>query len=387
MKVALVHDWLTGMRGGERCLEAFCELFPEAHLYTLLHNKGAVSRRIETMPIHTSFIQKMPFATKGYRYYLPLFPTAIEMFDLREYDLILSSSHCAAKGVRCHPHQVHISYCYTPMRYAWDMAHLYFSREVFSPLSRRLIPPFLNGLRMWDALSSRRVDHFIAISRHIARRIAKHYRRDARVIYPPVDVTRFAHEKAEDYYLLVSSFAPYKRIDLVLQAFRELRLPLRIVGEGQEFRRLKKYAGPNVRFLGRLSDEAVAEQMARCRAFVFAAEEDFGIAPLEAQAAGKPVIAYGKGGVLETLGAYPMTGDGDRDREALAAGEYGGLFFPRQDIASLVDAVRLFETISDRFDPAKLSARVASFAPERFKKEIKETVDNIMTAGSGGGNR
>jgi len=386
VKVALVHDWLTGMRGGERCLEAFCELFPAAHVYTLLHNKGAVSPRIEAMPIHASFIQKLPFAARGYRYYLPLFPTAIEMFDLREYDLILSSSHCSAKGVRCHPHQVHISYCYTPMRYVWDMAHLYFSREVFSPLSRRLIPPFLNGLRMWDALSSRRVDHFIAISRHIARRIAKHYRRDAAVIYPPVDVARFMYEKAEDYYLLVSSFAPYKRIDLIMQAFRELRLPLRIVGEGQEYRRLKKYAGPNIRFMGRLPDEAVVEQMARCKAFVFAAEEDFGIAPLEAQAAGKPVIAYGRGGVGETIDGYPMSGDADRDRAALAGGEYGGVFFPRQDVTSLVAAVRLFETTTDCFVPAKLRAHVAPFAPERFKREIKETIDRLLTAGSGGGN-
>ncbi|MHA1568807.1 MAG: glycosyltransferase, partial [Alphaproteobacteria bacterium] len=275
MRVAIVHDWLTGMRGGERCLEVFCELFPQADLFTLLHNRGSVSPLIEQRNIHTSFIQNLPLAMRCYRYYLPLFPTAVERFDLRPYDLVLSSSHCAAKGARTTPQQLHISYCYTPMRYVWDMAHTYFSTEVLGFFGRKLIPPFLNYLRIWDVMSSRRVDHFVAISRHIAARIRKHYRRDAEVVYPPVEVDHFHNEAAEDYYLVVSAFAPYKRIDLILQAFRELNLPLRIVGEGQERKRLLRYAGPNVRFLGHLADDELAAQVARCKGFIFAAEEDF----------------------------------------------------------------------------------------------------------------
>ncbi len=380
MRVAIVHDWLTGMRGGERCLEVFCELFPDADLFTLLHNRGSVSARIEDMRIHTSFVPSLPGAAQFYRYYLPLFPLAVEQFDLRRYDLVLSSSHCAAKGVRTAPHQLHLCYCYTPMRYVWDMAHTYFSKEVLGFFSRKLIPPVLNYLRVWDVFSSQRVDSFIAISQHIAARIAKHYRRTADVIYPPVEVGRFRHNSAGDYYLLVSAFAPYKRIDLVLDAFRELALPLRVIGEGQERRRLLRHAGPTVKFLGRLSDDEVAEQMAHCKAFVFAAEEDFGIAPLEAQAAGKPVIAYGRGGVTETIKGLTLTGDDERDADELKRGKHHGLFFARQDAASLAHAVRFYEKHADAFSAERIQANVAGFDRERFKQEIARAIERQVAA-------
>lgn len=380
MKVAIVHDWLTGMRGGERCLQAFCELYPDADIYTLIHNKGSVSPVIERMPIYTSFAQKLPAARSFYRYYLPLFPTAIERFDLRGYDLVLSSSHCVAKGIRSTPDQLHLCYCYTPMRYVWDMSHLYFSNEVLGFFSRKLIPPVLNYLRLWDVFSSRRVDSFLAISRHIQGRIIKHYRRKAHVVYPPVETKRFFHAEPKDYYLVVSAFAPYKRIDLILRAFRELDLPLHVVGEGQERRRLMRYAGRKVRFLGRLSDEEVAEQMAHCKAFVFAAEEDFGIAPLEAQVSGKPVIAYGKGGVGETINGLHLTGDREVDAEMLSKKEYHGVFFANQAEKDLIVAVRTFERHVDCFDPKSIQQRVSRFGPERFSNEIKQAVDSEISA-------
>jgi len=387
MRVAIVHDWLTGMRGGERCLEVFCELFPEADLFTLLHNRGKVAPRIENMRIQTSFIQHLPLAARHYRYYLPLFPVAIERFDLRRYDLVLSSSHCVAKGVRIHPDQLHICYCYTPMRYVWDMTYTYFSHDVMSMVGKKLIPPALNFLRIWDVMSSRRVDSFIAISRHIAARINKHYRREARVIYPPVQVEKFNPGPSGDYYLIVSAFAPYKRIDLVLRAFARLDLPLRVIGEGQEHNRLKKLAGPRVRFMGRMSDGEVAEQIAHCKAFVFAAEEDFGIAPLEAQAAGKPVIAFGQGGVAETIRGLPLTGDQETDARELAGGDYSGIFFARQQVEDLVRAVQFFERHVAAFDAEKIQVRVAGFDRERFKNEINQAITNEIASFHGERNK
>lgn len=374
MKVAIVHDWLTGMRGGERCLEVFCELFPEADLYTLLHTPGRVSPLIEQMNIRTSIVQRLPRASTLYRYYLPLFPTAIERFDLRNYDLVLSSSHCVAKGVRTAPHQLHLCYCYTPMRYVWDMAHTYFSNEVMGWFGRKLIPPFLNYLRLWDALSSRRVDRFIAISGHIAARIRKHYRREAEVVHPPVEVERFQPGPPGDYYLVVSAFAPYKRLDLILQAFTELNLPLRVIGEGQEYKRLLRYKGPQVQFLGHLSDADVVEQMAGCKAFVYAAEEDFGIAPLEAQAAGKPVIAFGRGGVAETIDGLILTGDDVRDREQIKNDKCGGVFYAQQNVEALTRAVNFFERNADAFAGDAIRKRVAGFSRDRFKKQIAEVI-------------
>src|SRR5574341_2269725 len=251
MKVALVHDWLMSMRGWERCLEVLCELFPEADLFTLLHHRGMVSPTIERLKIRTSFIQRLPSAERAYRYYLPLFPWAIEQFDFRGYDLIISSSHCVAKGARRPAGALHISYTYTPMRYAWDLYEEYFGGWG-APLKSLVLPAIMGYLRRWDLRACRRVDHFVAISRHVAARIQRHYNREAFVIHPPVDVGRFRLSRERGgYYLMVSAFVPYKRIDLAVEAFTRLALPLKIVGWGPEERRLRSRAGPTVEFLGR----------------------------------------------------------------------------------------------------------------------------------------
>jgi glycosyltransferase involved in cell wall biosynthesis len=302
MKVALVHDWLTGMRGGEKVLEVFCELFPDAHLYTLLHNEGSLSNTIESMDIRTSFIQKLPLIKKKYRHLLPIFPTAIERFDLRGYDLVLSSSHCVAKGVVTSANTLHICYCFTPMRYIWDLYNLYFGKERAGKFTRLATSLVLNYLRKWDVASSNRVNKFVAISRYIAERIKKNYGRDSDLIYPPVDCSYFKPVLShKDFYLMVSPLAPNKRVDIAVEAFNSIGLPLIVIGSGQEDKKLEKMAGKNIKLMGWQSDEIVREHYANCKALIFPGVEDFGIVPLEAQACGKPVIAFGEGGALETI--------------------------------------------------------------------------------------
>lgn len=358
MKVAIIHDWLTGMRGGEKCLEVFCELFPEADLYTLLHIKGAMSETIEQMEIKTSFIQKLPLVRKKYRSYLPLFPIAIEQFDLREYDLVISSSHCTAKGVITSPSACHICYCYTPMRYAWDLYHDYFGKGRLSYFSKRIIPLFINYLRIWDITSSHRVDYFLAISQYVAERIKKHYRRDTEVIYPPVDCSFFTPQNVdEDYYLIVTALAPYKRVDLAIKVFNELGWPLKIIGDGQERKKLRAMAKKNIEFLGWQSNQVLKEYYTKCKALIFPGKEDFGIVPLEAQACGRPVIAYGRGGVLETVE------DG-----------ITGIFFKEQTVESLTTAIRKFERMP--FDKEKIRKRALRFDRPIFKQRIKEFVED-----------
>ncbi len=362
MKVALIHDWLTGMRGGERCLEVFCELFPQAHLYTLLHIAGSGSPVIEKMPIKTSFIQNLPFSKKGYRKYLPLFPMAVERLNVKEYDLILSCSHCVAKGIIPSPDALHVSYMLTPMRYAWDMYGEYFEGS-----RNRLIPFFIHYLRMWDVTSSQRVDNFLCISKHVKNRIMKFYRRDAEVIYPPVEIGRFRlGNKKEDFFLIVSSFAPYKKIDLAIEAFNRLGYPLKIIGSGPEEKRLKAIAKSNVEFMGWQSDEVVAENYSRCRALIFPGEEDFGIVPLEAMGCGKPVIAYGKGGILETVVSYEAPERG--------GGSPTGLFFYEQNLDSLIDAVTRFTRIEREFDPLSIRNHALQWDREIFKENIKRSI-------------
>ena len=375
MKVAIIHDWLTGMRGGEKCLEVFCDLFPDADVFTLLHNKGSVSPIIEKMNIHTSMIQNFPLPFRAYRFYLPFFPMVIEKFDLRGYDLVISSSHCVAKGFRPNPDTLHICYCYTPMRYVWDMSHVYFNKGTMRFFGHSIVPFFLNYLRMWDIYSNERVDRFVSISNHIARRIWKHYRRTSDVISPPVNCGQFeVGRKAEDFYLIVSAFAPYKRIDLAVQAFNKLGLPLKVVGTGQEKKRLIAGAKKNVEFLGWLSDKDLADHYARCKAFVFPAEEDFGIAPLEAQVSGKPVIAYGAGGVLETVQGFDLTGNLAEDKARMKDGRYTGLFFPRQTAEDIITAVRTFEEVGAEFDPIHIAETVKKFDKEEFKRTFRDYV-------------
>ena len=362
MKVALIHDWLTGMRGGERCLEVFRELFPQAHLYTLLHVPGSVSAPIEKMVIKTSFIQKLPFSKKGYRKYLPLFPMAVESFNLKGYDLVLSCSHCVAKGIIPPPDALHISYMLTPMRYAWDMYGEYFGEN-----KKKIIPFFIHYLRIWDVTSSQRVDHFLCISNHVANRIKKYYRRKAEVIHPPVDTNRFKiRGEKEDFFLIVSSLVPYKKVDLAVQAFGQLGYPLKIIGSGPEEKRLKSMGPPNTEFLGWQPDEVVADYYSRCRALIFPGEEDFGIVPLEAMASGKPVIAYGKGGALETIVPYSQEKEGE---EAPT-----GVFFYEQNAASLSAVVRQFDGIEKEFDPSAIRKHVLQWDRENFKKKIKKSI-------------
>jgi glycosyltransferase involved in cell wall biosynthesis len=366
MKVALVHDWLTGMRGGEKCLEILCELFPEATLYTLLHKKGSVSETISRMKIETSFVQNLPLATDHYRKYLPLFPTAIEQFDLTGYDLVISSSHCVAKGVITSPETCHICYCHTPMRYAWEMYYTYFSKNSLNPVVRWTVPFFMNYLRTWDEKSSDRVDHFVANSQNVRRRIQKHYRRDAEVIYPPADTGYFGLGRDQgDYFLVVSALVPYKRIDLAVLALNELDLPLVIVGEGAERKKLMKMAKGNIKFVDWQSGPELIEYYQRCRALIFPGEEDFGIVPVEAQACGKPVIAFGKGGATESVkGAFP-----DQD----ITSSHTGVFFYPQTAEALIQAVRRFE--SARFDPKQIREHALRFDKEVFRERLREFIE------------
>ena len=297
MRVALVHDWLTGMRGGERCLEVFCELFPDADLFTLLHIPGRVAPQIERHRIVASFLQNMPAAHTGYRHYLPLMPAAVARFDLRGYDLVLSSSHCVAKGAHPGRGALHICYCFTPMRYVWDRYDDYVGPGV-GLATRMLMPAVAPALRAWDRAASRRVHHFVAISEHVRDRIRRCYGRDAIVIYPPVDVQRFevADGDGEDYYLVVSAFVPPKHVDLAILASNTLRRRLIVVGMGPEEQRLRAMAGPTVEFLGWRDDAEVAQLYRRCRAVLFPGCEDFGIVPLEAMAAGRPCSRSGRVG-------------------------------------------------------------------------------------------
>jgi glycosyltransferase involved in cell wall biosynthesis len=367
MKIAFIHDWLTGMRGGERCLEAFCEIFPQAHLYTLVYIPSSVSSLIEQMPIKTSFIQNLPFSRRGYRKYLPLFPMAIERFNLKGYDLILSCSHCVAKGIIPSPDALHISYMLTPMRYAWDMYGEYFGEN-----RNRMTPLFIHYLRMWDVTSSQRVDHFLCISKHVKNRIKKFYRREAEVIHPPVDIHRFnLQDKKEDFFLIVSSFVPYKKIDLAIEAFNRIGYPLKIIGSGPEEKKLRSMAKSNVEFLGWLPDEVVADCYSKCRALIFPGEEDFGIVPLEAMACGKPVIAYGRGGALETVISYDQ-------RSSLKGDAQTGLFFHEQNVDSLIDAAERFVRIEKEFDPVAIRNHALQWDQEIFKKKIKKFIFEKM---------
>jgi len=370
VRVALVHDWLTGMRGGERCLEVFCELFPDADLYTLVHAPGSVSAAIERRRIVTSFVQRLPAGARRYRFYLPLFPAAVAGFDLAAYDLVISSSHCVVKGVHARRDALHLCYCFTPMRYVWDLYGDYFGARAPAPV-RFVMPPLAALLRRWDRRSSARVDRFVAISRHVAARIERCYGRRSDVIYPPVEVSRFRlREGPGEFYLVVSALTPYKRVDVAVEAANRLGARLVIVGSGPEEARLRALAGPTVELLGWRSDPEVAELYARCRALLFPPVEDFGIAPLEAMAAGRPVIAFGRGGALETI--VPLDG-GDEPPT--------GLFFDAQTPEALAAAVRRFEANAHRFEPKTLRARAEGFDRPIFKERIARYIDRCLADG------
>jgi len=353
-KVVLVHDWLTGQRGGEKVLEVLAEIFPKAPIYTLFHIKGSQHPDIEKRVIRTSFLQRAPFLEKKYRSYLPLFPMAIEMFDLQEYDLVVSTSHCVAKGAIPAPDALHVCYIHSPMRYAWNLYFSYFAPDRLSPFSRWLIPPVIHRLRTWDAASAARVDRFVANSANVARRVGKYYRREADVIPPPVDTEFYKPDDSVvrgDHDLVVSALVPYKRIDLAIEAFNRTGAPLKIVGTGPEYRALRKCARANVEFLGAASAEDLRHLYREATAFLLPGEEDFGIATLEAQACGTPVIAYGRGGSLETV----------------VAGETGLLFY-EPTVPGLLGALDKFRTFACNRETIRSNAM--RFSRERFKEEV-----------------
>jgi glycosyltransferase involved in cell wall biosynthesis len=367
VRVALIHDWLTGMRGGEKCLEAFCELYPGSPIYTLVHRRGSVSAIIESHPIHTSFIQHAPFGRTRYQRYLPLYPLAIERFDLRGYDLVLSSSHAVAKGVVVHPGAVHVCYCHTPMRYVWHAYEDYFGRGRYHfPVSWGLSIA-ASWLRTWDVVSSQRVDHFIANSQNVAARISRYYGREAKVIHPPLDTARFTPDPTvprEGFDLIVSALVPYKRLDLAIHAAARLKRRLIVIGSGVERRRLERLAradGAEVRFLGWVGEEVLIDHLRRARALLFPGEEDFGIVPLEAMACGTPVVAYRAGGALETV----------KDGET-------GILFAEQTVDSLSAALQRLDHTPGLAAAGPRHAQ--AFSRERFKERMREEIARALSA-------
>jgi len=373
MRIALVHDWLTSMRGGEKCLEAFSLLLPEADIFTLFHFPGSVSARIERHRIRTSFLNRFPFRHRHYRFYLPFFPLAIRSLNLEGYELVISISHCAAKAVNLPDGTFHLCYCLTPARYFWQMYDEYFGPESGTPLPVRIVMRFFRRpLQRWDIETSRRVDRFIAISQNVARRIENCYGRSAAVVYPPVECSRFHIEKKiEDYYLIVSALVPYKRIDRAIEAFNGLGKPLLIIGRGPEEARLRRMARANIDFVGWVAPERLPSIYARCKAFIMPGEEDFGIAPLEAQSSGRPVIALARGGVLETV--IPL--DSCRPGQAPT-----GIFFREASPESLAEAVVQFEKNLGAFDPEAIRRHALAFDQSVFCRKMSEEIERILSA-------
>lgn len=366
MKVAIIHEWLASYAGSERVLEQIINMFPEAELFCIVDFLPDGQRQfLKGKQPTTSFIQKLPFAKKEFRIYLPLMPLAVEQFDLSNYDLVISSSHAVAKGVLTGPDQLHISYIHSPMRYAWDMQSQYLENfDLNKGLKSWAAKWILHKMRLWDNRTSNGVDVFVANSQFIAKRIWKVYHREAQVIYPPVDIDAFTlNENKEDFYLTASRMVPYKKIDLIVSAFTQMPdKKLIVIGDGPEYRKIKSLAGNNIVFLGYQSFEILKDYMQRAKAFVFAAEEDFGIIPVEAQACGTPVIAFGKGGVLETVN--------DLEHPSPT-----GVFFREQSLSSLIAGIKLFEKEGHKISPSNCRENSLRFSCERFIKEFKELVN------------
>ena len=368
----MIHDWLVTYAGAERALEQILTLYPDADLFSLVDFLTDQQRAfILHKKASTSFIQKLPFARKRYRSYLPLMPLAIEQFDLSSYDLVISSSYAVAKGVLTNAGQLHVCYCYSPMRYAWDLHHQYLRETGLNRGIRGFIAQtVLHYMRMWDYIAANRVDHYLAISRYVAGRIRKTYNREATVIYPPVDTDTFVPlEGGKDYYLTASRMVPYKKIDLIAEAFSGMPdKKLIIIGEGPDFQKIRSKAGRNIELIGYQPAPVMKEYMQKARAFVYAADEDFGIVAVEAQACGTPVIAYGKGGSLETV--IPL---GNAEHSSPT-----GVFYSEQTIESLQNAVFLFEKNQDEFQGKHIRQNALRFNEARFKKEFKDFIDRAL---------
>lgn len=365
MRVALVHDWLTGMRGGEKCLEAACRRWPDASLHTLLHCRGSVSATIEQMRPRSSWLGRLPGVSRYYRGLLPAFPWAAR-WAISDCDVVLSFSHCVAKAAVAPAGVPHVCYCFTPMRYAWQLREAY-----VQGVRGRLLGPVLDRLREWDRRTSSRVTHFIAISRTIQQRIRDCYGRDSTVIHPPVDTDFYtpAAVPREDFFLVCSALVPYKRFDLAVQACTRLGLPLIVIGRGPEEARLRAMAGPSVRFLGWQSNESIRDHYRRAAALLFPAEEDFGIVPVEAQACGCPVVAFGRGGCTETV--QPV----GRPRPT-------GVFFEEQTVDSVIEAIRRLSECRDEFDAAAIRQNALPYSVGRYERELFSFVEAAARGGA-----
>ena len=357
-RVILAHDWLTGMRGGERVLSLICEQFPQAKLYSLIHKKGAVDSHIARHLAGTSFLQHLPGISRWYRYALPLFPYAVEHLRIPDADLVISTSHCVAKGIPIPPQAKHLCYCFTPMRYAWVFYEEYFGSNT---AKKWLLNIILNHLRNWDKKTSAQVTRFVAISHHIRKRIEQYYGRPADVVYPPVDVNRLAPngKPPEGFDLIVSALVPYKRIDLAVEAYTQSGFPLKIVGTGSEYRALTQKAGPHIEFLGWRSDEHIQQLYQQCRCLIFPGEEDFGIVPVEAQSCGRPVVAYAKGGALETI-----------------VEKQTGVFFQEQTPDALNEAVGQCAAIA--WDADLIRRNAERFSHEAFLNGLARAITNCL---------
>lgn len=356
MKVAIIHYWLVTMRGGENVLEELCRLYPQADIFTHVIVPDQISPVIRDHKITTSFIARLPGAARHYQKYLPLMPLALEQFDLRGYDLVISSESGPAKGVITGADTMHICYCHTPMRYLWNMYHDY--RETAGPLTRMVMTPAFGCLRQWDYASAARVDFFVANSSAVQRRIAKTYRRASEVIHPPVAVESFRPaDQVEDFFLYCGQLVPYKRADIAVEAFNRLGLKLVVVGEGSDLPRLARMAGPNITLMGRQSGESLRGLYASCRALIFPGEEDFGIVPVEAMASGRPVVAFGKGGVCDSV------------RDGI-----GGILYLDQTVEGLVAAVARFQQEEARFSQQGIAAEATRFSAARFRQQFGDLV-------------
>lgn len=364
MKVALVHEWLTVIGGSENVFKEIAALYPEADIYTLVAREETIqSLNLQKHKVTTSFIQKLPFSKTKYRSYLPLFPLAIEQFDLSAYDLVISSSHAVAKGVLTHSGQVHVCYCHSPIRYAWDLHHQYLKESGLDKGVKGMIAKFiLHNIRQWDVMSSNRVDFFISNSNYIGKRIKKIYNRSSITIYPNVAVEDFeVCEVKEDYYVTCSRFVPYKKIDLIVAAFSQMpEKKLYVIGDGPDFNKIKKMASPNVILLGFQPFNMLKMYLSKAKAFIFAAEEDFGIIPVEAQACGTPVIAFSKGGLKETV-----------------INNTTGVFFEEQTPSSILNAVRYFENNINLFDAKQIAKHTMTFSTQQFRQNFMRYIEEV----------